>query len=721
MHAALLVAALQVVHVNAGAGRDTAGARPDTTLPAPDSADLATAYADSATRELVRLARGRRGVIDAAVYHYTARSNQRISVGIRALRRDRLLYRRESATRIDWWRDRSSTVHVEGAREAVPVAMPGIHVPNDLEDWARDFMPDPGDERLFAAPTDDGLAWHPLVEGGEALYRYAIGDSTVIRLPDGREVRLVELRVTPRERDVRVVTGSFWIERDDHAVVQALFRPARAFDLERDLPRFDPGEEDELDEIPAAFRPIRFEVAYITVDYALWELRWWMPRLMAFHGALTMGPVTLPVSLEIRYDDYTVEADPMGLPPMPRPIRHLAGDPSSRPRPFQRPVRVTVADSAALIDSPLLVESFFAEGEALITESELRDLGDRVGGLPPAPWQVARPRVTPPWALGRGLLRYNRVEGLSAGTRVDWDLSRLRLDLTARIGAADLEPRAELGATVPARRRTWRVAGYNRLAVADPSLRPLGLGNSLTALLARRDDGTYFRAAGAELTVEPTARSAYALRVYAERQRPAAVNADGSLPGLFDGEGFRPNITADAATQVGLAARVGREWGLDPTGFRWGAWLDVTAEAGTFRFVRPGATLRAAGPLPLLGLLGALELAAGTTFADGPAPVQAAWLLGGPGTLRGFHGAALSGPDYGRARVEIASRFPAVRVALFSDAGWAGTFTGYRPADVAVAAGIGAGLLDGLLRVDLARAIRPDPGFRLELSVDAIF
>lgn len=714
MRGALLIALLQAGNVG--------GTEPDTTRPVPDSADLATAYVDEAARELVRLARGHRGVIDASVFHYAATSHQRISVGVRALRRDRLLYLRETATHVDWWRDRPSRVRVEGAREAIPIALPGVRIPDGLEDWAREFVPEPTDDRLFAAITTNGFAWHPLVEGGEALYRYATGDTTAIRLPDGSEIRLVELRAIPRERDVRVVTGSFWIELDNHAIVKALFRPARPFDLERDLARLDPEEEEELDEVPAILKPITFDVEYLTVDYGYWEMRWWMPRLMAFHGSLRMGPATFPVTIEIRYHDYTVEADPFGLPELPPLIRHLAGDPTSRPRPYEYPIRVEVADSAQLLDSPLLAESFYAAREALISDSELQTLADQLGGLPPSPWAVDRPRVTPPWVPGRGLTRYNRVEELSAGARVDWDLGRARIDLTARLGTGDWEPRGELGAAFHGQRRDWRLAVYNRLAVADPSLHPLGLWNSVTALMLGRDDGTYFRAAGAEVRVSPPGGTGYALRFYGERQRVATVHTDWSFSHLFGGTGaFRPTIDAVPADQLGLALTVGGETGLDPTAFRWGGWLDITAETGTFTFVRPGITLRAAAPV--LGLLTAVEVAGGATFTAGgeAAPVQAEWFLGGPGNLRGFAGGSYHGPEFGRLRAELANQFPGARLALFADAGWAGSAEDFADEDIAVSVGIGASALDGLLRMDLARPLRPASGVRFELYMDAIF
>jgi hypothetical protein len=606
--------------------------------------------------------------------------------------------------------------------EAIPIALPGVRIPDGLEDWAREFVPEPTDDRLFAAITTNGFAWHPLVEGAEALYRYATGDTTAIRLPDGSEIRLVELRAIPRERDVRVVTGSFWIELDNHAIVKALYRPARPFDLERDLARFDPEEEEELDEVPAILKPITFDVEYLTVDYGYWEMRWWMPRLMAFHGSLRLGPATFPVTIEIRYRDYTVEADPLGLPELPPLIRHLAGDPTSRPRPYEYPIRVEVADSARLLDSPLLAESFYSAGEALISDSELRTLADQLGGLPPSPWAVERPRVTPPWVPGRGLIRYNRVEELSAGARMDWDLGRARIDMTARLGTGDWEPRGELGAAFHGQRRAWRVGVYNRLAVADPSLRPLGLWNSATALMFGRDDGTYFRAAGAEVRVSPRDGTGYAFRFYGERQRVAAVHTDWSFSHLFGGTGaFRPAIDAAPADQLGLALTVGGETGLDPTAFRWGGWLDITAETGTFTFVRPGVTLRAAAPV--FGLLTAVEVAGGATFTSGgeAPPIQAEWFLGGSGNLRGFPGGSYHGTEFGRVRAELANQFPGARLALFGDAGWAGSAEHFSAEDIAVSVGIGASALDGLLRMDLARPVRPASGVRFDLYMDAIF
>jgi outer membrane protein assembly factor BamA len=176
---------------------------------------------------------------------------------------------------------------------------------------------------------------------------------------------------------------------------------------------------------------------------------------------------------------------------------------------------------------------------------------------------------------------------------------------------------------------------------------------------------------------------------------------------------------------VGASLWLGRDRGLDPAGVRWGGWLDLTAETGTFSFVRPGVTLRGGVPLPGR-LLAAAELGAGTTLGAAgetgfAAPVQSHWFLGGPTTLRGFAPGTFSGPDHLRGRAELATRLPAARLVVFSDAGWAGSFDHYHGRDVAVSAGAGASLLDGLLRFDVAGALRPITQWRLEMYVDALF
>src|ERR1700752_3786900 len=95
--------------------------------PAGDS----SAYLDAEARRLVAASRSRRETIDRSITAYRTTMRERIGVGIRALRRDRMLYRRELALRINWGRDSVALIDVIGARQSVPARAPKREVPED--------------------------------------------------------------------------------------------------------------------------------------------------------------------------------------------------------------------------------------------------------------------------------------------------------------------------------------------------------------------------------------------------------------------------------------------------------------------------------------------------------------------------------------------------------------------------------------------------------------
>jgi hemolysin activation/secretion protein len=143
----------------------------------------------------------------------------------------------------------------------------------------------------------------------------------------------------------------------------------------------------------------------------------------------------------------------------------------------------------------------------------------------------------------------------------------------------------------------------------------------------------------------------------------------------------------------------------------------VEGSAGSFDFARASVTARASAVVSSR-FAAALEGSAGTSA--GAVPAQGRFFLGGPATLRGYTGAAAVGTAFWRARAELANSLPAVRLALFADAGWAGdraAFGGRRPL---IAVGTGVSLMDGLLRVDLAKGLRAPGGWRLDFSVDGV-
>ncbi len=685
-------------------------------------------------------ARARRETVDRSITAYRATMKERIGAGVRALRRDRMLYRRELALRIDWRRDSVGHIDVIGAREAIPAVKAKVELPDDLRGDLADYAFDPADDGITVGfgRSDDGEGrgvrlGHPLAPGSEADYRFATGDSSVLVFPDGRTIVLRELRVMPRRLDFKLMSGSLWIDEKSHGVVRALFRPARPFDFEEDV-----GDKDH--DIPGFAKPIRGEVRYITIDYGLWDRRWWLPRLIAFDAVATAGSwLQMPLRYERLYSDYEVTGDTTS-PRAPRPPRATpAADSTARVQCHQQVDTLTVecqcrngeclkfavnisSDTAALIGSVELPPAFAGlaggGGDTLISMGEMQDLMRGVGRLPQAPWQFrARP---PRW----GLARYNRVEGLALGAHGELDLGRLQLDGSARIALADGEPDVEAGLTRETGTARFRAAAYRRLNAVDAAAGggggALGFGNSLSALLLGRDDGYYYRSAGLALTVLPvvTAQQSFSVRVYAERQRSAAKQTDFSLPhALHSDHLFRSNIVADSADQVGAAVTLRAQRGFDPEGTRWGADVTLDGGAGTYGFGRASATLRFTAPL-MPRVVGAVELAGGTSA--GGVPLQSAWYLGGPNTLRGYGGGVMIGDAYWRARVEVANRLPVARLALFCDVGRAAARDHLSLARPLVGAGIGASFLDGIFRIDLARALKSPTGWRLDLYLDGI-
>jgi len=110
--------------------------------------DTSGAYLDAEARRLVAAARTRRETIDRSITGYRTTMRERIGVGIRALRRDRMLYRRELALHIDWRRDSVTRIDVVGARQSIPAAVPKPQLPEDLKSDAGDYAFDPANDRL---------------------------------------------------------------------------------------------------------------------------------------------------------------------------------------------------------------------------------------------------------------------------------------------------------------------------------------------------------------------------------------------------------------------------------------------------------------------------------------------------------------------------------------------------------------------------------------------
>ena len=68
-----------------------------------------------------------------------------------------------------------------------------------------------------------------------------------------------------------------------------------------------------------------------------------------------------------------------------------------------------------------------------------------------------------------------------------------------------------------------------------------------------------------------------------------------------------------------------------------------------------------------------------------------------------------------RGRLEAGNAFPAARLTIFGDIGWAGPRGAFLEGRPLIGSGVGASFLDGLVRLDLARAMRTPTGWRFGL------
>lgn len=732
---ALLVASLL-------AGLAPVSAQEGTEPGAEGAAGAADAFLDPAARRLLQRARARWSDLDEEILSYEAEVRRRIGVALRTPLKDRTIYRAESAARIYWSADGGTVIQALGARSADPT---GERPPGNL-DGLVDEVFDPGGDRIYFGMTEDedggdDDVWieHPLAPGSEAHYRYRSGDTLTLTLPDGRRLRAVELQIIPRERSVHLLSGSLWIEPGAGDLVRALYGLSKTVDVEADTDAFE--EDPELARLPGIFRPLEFEISLVTVEYSLWDFRYWLPRYMRIEGLARAGIVTAPGSIEVSYRILEVEgADEEGEPARARDAERVADAwlrsdghgayeelPGDRQREGRRVHVLVPVDRERLHDPEVVPPPIWDDTPGFAGTEDVEDLYRRLADVPAPPpsSREVRPRLL--WGPDRpDLVRYNRVEGLSLGARIEMGVPSpvgpLALGATGRLGVPEWVPSARLDVGWSSPLRSVDLALYRRVAEVDERSRSLGPGNSATALLFGRDDGEYFRATGGSLSLgpPPAARPRYGIRLSAERHDALDAEVEFALSHAVsggDGSPFRANLQAREGWEYGAAVSLRPWWGTDPRGAQGGVELLLHGAVGDFEYLRSRLVARSAFPL-FGGLRAALEAAGGTSLGD--PPVQRHWFLGGARTLRGYGGSAAVGPSFVRGRAELARTFGAMTVAAFSDAGWAGERDALDPDDALVSAGAGISALDGLIRLDLARALREPRGWRVELYVDAI-
>ena len=753
-------------HARDIARQDTAAARRDSMRMVRDSAEarrrlarhialtpalLATAFKDPAARVLLDRARSARLSQDSALRAYDATTYERLSVGskLSSLGRDRLLFRTERATRIQWERGKGAVVDITGSRSALPTLSGAGKTEVDVGSGDVPIPYYPGRETLWIgsgvarADADASSIIHPLGNGAEAYYTYASGDSVTFQLPGGRQILVRELRVQPRASRWNLVVGSLWFDVATGQLVRGVYRMAEPMNM-MSVAKEEDGEDPEK-EIPRWIKPMILPmtggVNVMTVDYGLYEGRFWLPRVQTAEGRARAGIMRFPFELRQRFDYESVNAD-LNMPDFQVSMADTArGVEARRARRVQRDsacsngaayretrnsvrensvemlVRIP-CDTAALAHSPSLPASIYDTPDSLFGDKD-------VDALVASALSLQRQAGSAGWArpvvqYGLPLSRYNRIEGVSTGVRIDEDMGRgYTGHIIARLGT-DLSPNGELGVSRSNGRETYTANVYRRLNSAnDWSRDPFSLSASLSTLLFGHDDGVYFRSWGGELVHEQEGGLFDSWRLFGEQQFGASVTSRFSLVGKLSGGYFPDNIAVTKGTVVGLALRRRGSVGEDPNGFR--AFSDVRVEgaAGTFDYTRVMADLTVtrpvAGPLDA-----ALTLSGGTS--GGSVPNQRLWYLGGTSTVRGQDVGVAVGDAYWLSRLELGLGGVFARPVIFGDLGWAGDRHSWNEGVVPVSgAGVGASFMDGLVRMDLAKGIRPSGGVRASLYLDARF
>ena len=785
-----------------------------------------SAFGSPEARAVFDRARQAREQQDSALRAYRATTTQRMSVhmGARRLGLEKLLFRGENVADIAWRRDVGVRVRPVGSRMTVPLA---TDVQGDFVS-AVSIPYFPGREQLWFPSSDFGVVKtevddreiiHPLARGAERWYRYEIGDSAAITLPDGRVITLRELRITARKPDWRTFVGSFWFDRDGGQLVRAAYRlstdidiwglaseetkkdvlenatlgPVRDSVLRARLPRDlyvrdsvarvrsqqtrRPGASPADDEPPAwvmaTMRPMRAKLDAITVEYALYKGKFWLPRAHSATASADVMFMRIPFRLDEKFTyedvdgDFTLAALPPSRTPAARrdgtaadssvvdssvaevqiavavggSVKNGAADADSvqvrrygrgkvtqcktdstwtrTEDRYDRTLRIAYdlpCDMTALARSTVLPPAT-ASDEELFDLRSAEQLVDALTMSLQVPFAPQRPTIR----TGSDLFRYNRVEGLSAGVEVKQVLGAgYTLRGVGRIGHADLHANGELSLVRSSGARTVTGSLYHRLNAVNPEWAgALTLGPSLPALVYGRDEGFYFRAYGFELGERrEQRRGALEYRLFVERQWTAGdsnvVNTF-SLARLVSGRRFRENLLAEPGSFAGVNAAWSRMLVERPGGLRLTGIARGEAATGTFEYAR--GSIESTISRPVGPLAAAVTGSIGTSL--GRVPFQRSYVMGGLRTVRGQLPGTQQGDAFWFSRAEVGTRGGAVRPVVFFDVGWAGSRRSIGRIQPQRGTGMGLGFLDGLFRVDVARGLYPYKGWRTDLYLEA--
>jgi hypothetical protein len=483
---------------------------------------------------------------------------------------------------------------------------------------------------------------HPLAPSGPVLYDYALGDTTIITLPQ-RVVRVVALRVRPKRNAHAGIVGTLYLDAETADLVRLAF----SFTT---LAYLDPQLED----------------VSIVLDNALWDGRFWLPYRQEFEIRRRATWLDLPARGIIRgrwdIDGYVfnlgLAASWFGgdeITAVPKAERDSFPWPDSLATAIQGVAAPVRQDDLAAVRA----EIERVAGKQAISGLKTRLLGAR--------------RVSE-------LVHWNRVEGLALGAGVVWRGGGEARELRALGGYGFAGGRATGSVTAVARhgRRAFEAQGYRAVRdVGDvPVISPLF--NSLGGQELGDDYGDYYLATGARLGYRHGLGSRAEWSLAAGREAigslaVAAAPASGTLRPNPDLRGPAVDFVELALRRpsLGLAVRRDLHLQLAVEGGRLDGGVRYARAAGVGQVLFPLGTTR--------GLVRAQGGVATTNL-----PLHRAFVLGGRGTLLGDDFREWGGRRMALAHIEwrVPAPFPSLAVgpytrtprslivAPFAAAGW---------------------------------------------------
>ena len=721
----------------------TASAQTQGSLPSntPASDPAADAYLDETARRLVLGLKAARDTARLTIDAYTALLRERVGAEMPSYERNRPMVHGERTARVRWSRAEPAVVHVLAARSRQP-----IFDPEDSEFFAgvpaERFAAHPLDDPFkfgftaFSGPSPDAeiATRSPLGPASERYYQFRSGDTSTVRLSDGNTLRAVAITVIPRYSSIRLVSAIMWIDTESLGLARVAYRLAKPVDREmkwhlRSGGRWSPGPtihigpRDSADRASApdstpqrpgffdrvvngavngALPRLRLDISTVVAEYEFREMRHWLLRSVTWRGdmgvmegvtASSFAPLSFPLIA-----DWTLEVEDIrergagatpGTPATAAAALRLwrqEGDSISAALEEAEPgemVTITPADREALVESDLLPPTVWEEDGAvddaaigrIAAELAAIGVGNRgesaEGGEraeAPSPWLFDPPGTT------LRLLRYNPVEGMSLGTRLQRDLGWGRAALTARVGTEGVAPDVDLTLQRTHPGHTMLLSFYRSLRSGAP-----GQGAGTPGPYVTGDAAGFHWSHGAALRFLPRVgeRNWLSLRLFAEQD--AEIQTDVRRNRVGTAVSWRPWWGGQRPGSIGVGGRVG-----------------VRASAGDNPHVR--AIVEGALVIPLSSRL-LLGMKAGTARVWGdPAPYHL-WHTGTSGHWLRGHARSVGGSRLHMARIDLQRRIGFLRLSVFGDWASAGGQDYY-------AVGAGLVLMDGLIRVDLARGLR---------------